>query len=169
MISKNDVNLGDMLLYVLNEKPQFLPFKKGNTWENFHVLIDRLIITMSGSMCTHSALAANENDTAVEATVPYCRYRKGMYVDGYQVLVRRVATKGKGAAVLDFLPAGINPNTNDFTCNEYLAHATESPAMQEAVKTSKDHSKVAQIILSDTFRILSLLGFDKPPAVYLKN
>lgn len=321
MISKNDVQPGDMLLYVLNEKPQFLPLKKDNTWANFHVLVDRLIITMSGSQCTHSALAATEKDTAVEATVPYCQYRKGMYVDGYQVLVRRVATKGKGAAVLNFLPPGINPNTNsdpkenlpyayaqsiiasllclfrretsldplareatlvflqlilhplaeaidnfiakkqnkesawfcsqlvahcydqaakqdpayklhfpaldkpkktlfewliaqvpsesiksitstittrkkhsisqieapeisyagislltvlenntnDFTNNDYLALTSESPVMLEAIKDSKNHSKAAQIILSDTFRLLSLLGINNLQKVNFAN
>jgi hypothetical protein len=109
-ISKNDVKPGDMLLYVLNEKPHFLPIKEGNTWENFCVLIDRLIIAMSGSLCTHSALAANENDTVIEATLPFCRYRKVIFSEGYSVLVRRVASDTKGAEVLNHIPEGIVPD-----------------------------------------------------------
>ncbi len=106
-ISFSDVRPGDMILYVLNQKPEFLPFTKKNLWPNFCVMIDRLIIAMGGSMCTHSAIAAGSADTVVEATLPYCRYRKPMYSEGYTVLVRRVKAAGKGAKVLDFVPPGI--------------------------------------------------------------
>lgn len=106
-LSAQDVRPGDMILYVLDAKPQFLPFTRENAWPNFCVLIDRLIIAMGGSMCTHAALAAPQSDTVVEATLPYCRYRPGIYCDGYTVLVRRVSAPGKGALVLDYLPEGI--------------------------------------------------------------
>ena len=109
-ISKNDVKPGDMLLYVLLKKPEFEPFTGDHAWDNFCILIDRLIIAMGGSMCTHAALAATAPDTVVEATLPYCRYRSGIFSDGYQVLVRRVKAEGKGSAVLNYLPPGINPD-----------------------------------------------------------
>jgi len=121
-ISKNDVKPGDLLLYLLLEKPEFEPFTKANAWDNFCILIDRLIIAMGGSMCTHSALAATAPDTVVEATLPYCRYRKGIYSDGYKVLVRRVKVAGKGSAVLNYLPPGINPDPSS-PANQNLPYA----------------------------------------------
>jgi hypothetical protein len=100
-----------MVLYVLNAKPDFFkPLNKDNAWDNFCVLIDRLIIAMGGSMCTHAALATSSPDTVVEATLPYCRYRQGIYIDGYHVIIRRVSADGKGSKVLDFVPEGINPD-----------------------------------------------------------
>ncbi len=110
-ISKKDVNPGDMLLYVLDAKPQFIkPLNKENAMKNLGVLIDRLIIAMSGSMCTHAAIAAKTPDTVVEATLPYCQYRSPIYSGGYHIIVRRVAAEGKGAKVLDFVPPGISPD-----------------------------------------------------------
>jgi len=125
-ISSKDVRPGDMILYVLNEKPQFLPFTKENLWPNFCVMIDRLIIAMGGSMCTHAALAAQTGNTVVEATMPYCRYRKPIYSEGYTVLVRRVKAAVKGAKVLDFVPAGIS---EDVPSKENLPYAYAQSAV----------------------------------------
>jgi len=127
-ISKNDVKPGDMLLYVLLETPKFKEFTKENEWDNFSALIDLLIIKMSRSMCTHAALVASAPDTAVEATLPNCRYRKGIYNDGYKVLVRRVNEAGKGPEVLNYLPPGINPDTSAPT-NKNLPYAYAQSAV----------------------------------------
>lgn len=128
-ISKTDVRPGDMILYVLNEKPGFeTPITKENAWKNFSALIDRLIIAMGGSMCTHAALAAAASDTVVEATLPYCRYRSPIYVDGYRVIVRRVSAPGKGAAVLDYVPEGIDPAARNDSENLPYAYAQSAIA-----------------------------------------
>jgi hypothetical protein len=118
-----------MILYVLNERPGFeTPITKENAWKNFCALIDRLIIAMGGSMCTHAALAAATSDTVIEATLPYCRYRPGIYVDDYHVIVRRVSAPGKGAAVLDYVPAGIDPNADKDSENLPYAYAQSAIA-----------------------------------------
>jgi hypothetical protein len=104
IISKNDVTPGDILLYVLQEKPEFKEWTKENLLSNFAALVDMLIIFSENSMCTHAALAAQEPDGVVESTMPYVRYRSPIYCSGYHISVRRVPNGKDGSIVLKYLP-----------------------------------------------------------------
>ncbi|MCK9169452.1 MAG: hypothetical protein M0P01_03485 [Treponema sp.] len=104
IISKNDVKPGDILLYVLQEKPEFKEWTKENLLCNFGMLIDMLIIFAEDSMCTHAALAAQEPDGVVESTMPYVRYRSPIYTSGYHISVRRVPGEKDGSVILKYLP-----------------------------------------------------------------
>ncbi|MFA6857174.1 MAG: hypothetical protein WCR31_08195 [Treponema sp.] len=104
VISKTDVKPGDILLYVLQEKPEFKEWTKENLLSNFGMLVDMLIIFAEDSMCTHAALAAQEPDSVIESTMPYVRYRSPIYSSGYHISVRRVPDGKDGSIVLKYLP-----------------------------------------------------------------
>jgi hypothetical protein len=104
IISKNDVTPGDILLYVLQEKPELKEWTKENLLSNFAAVVDMLIIFSEDSMCTHAALAAQEPDGVIESTMPYVRYRSPIYCSGYHISVRRVPNGKDGSIVLKYLP-----------------------------------------------------------------
>lgn len=162
-ITVADLKKGDIVLYELKKKPEFIkPFKE-NLEANFYILIDKLICFAEGSMITHSAIMYDEKNV-VEATIPTVRIFKLIFPD-YYLHIRRVKDGVDGSKVLEYLPQ--TPDELDESPESYAMMmavvAGLSCLFKAKVRNHDNLAKLAAIVRGVLYKAAKYLDSKKLP------
>ena len=159
-MKESELKKGDILLYSFKKGPDFKPLKPNQSikdflFENFEVLIDKLIIWAEKSQTTHVGLAydfkKDKNDVlkcvVAEATLPYCRLRTPAYPgDAYIVKVHRLPQGIDGSVVLNELPDFVEEDKQN---NSYaMAQATVAALIcLFRTRVADNHEKAKKLMI----------------------